>query len=74
MKCLATKHIHKHITATNKISHSPYLTIQWLCPLSLWVGQRHLQIMAPPLPYTILSPRAVGIVLAVVGLLAWGEK
>ncbi len=39
----------------------PYLTLQRLC-----------QIMVPSLPYAILSPRAVGIALAVVGLLAWG--
>jgi hypothetical protein len=42
--------------------------------LSPWVNQRHQQIMVPPLPDTIRRPRAVGLVLAVVGLLAWGGK
>ena len=42
--------------------------------LSPWVEQWHHQIMAPPLPNTIRRPRAVGLALAVVGLLAWGDK
>ena len=42
--------------------------------LSPWVEQWHHQIMAPPLPDTILRRRAVGLVLAVVGLLAWGGE
>ena len=40
--------------------------------LSPWVEQWHHQIMAPPLPDTIRRPQAVGLALAVVGLLAWG--
>jgi hypothetical protein len=40
--------------------------------LSPWVEQWHHQIMAPPLPDTIHRPRSAGLVLAVVGLLAWG--
>ena len=40
--------------------------------LSPWVEQRHHQIMVPLLPYTIRMPRAIGLVLAVVGLLSWG--
>ena len=42
--------------------------------LSPWVEQWHHQIMAPPLPDTIRRPRAVGLALAVVGLLAWGGE
>ena len=42
--------------------------------LSPWVEQWHHQIMAPPLPDTIHRPRAVGLALAVIGLLAWGGK
>jgi hypothetical protein len=36
--------------------------------------QWHHQIMAPPLPDTIRRRQAVGLALAVVGLLAWGGK
>jgi hypothetical protein len=42
--------------------------------LSPWVEQRHHQIMAPPLPNAILRLQAIGLALAVVGLLAWGGK
>ena len=42
--------------------------------LSPWVEQWHHQIMAPPLPDTIRRRRAVGLALAVVGLLAWGGE
>jgi hypothetical protein len=42
--------------------------------LSLWVEQLHQQIMVPPLPDTIRRPQAIGLALAVVGLLAWGGK
>jgi hypothetical protein len=42
--------------------------------LSPWVEQRHHKILVPPLPYTICRPRAVGLVLAVIGFLAWGGK
>jgi hypothetical protein len=30
--------------------------------------------MAPPLLYSICRPQAIGLALAVVGLLAWGGK
>ena len=43
-----------------------------LCPLSPWVGQRCDQIMAPPLPIAMRRRRAIGVALAVVGLLVWG--
>jgi hypothetical protein len=42
--------------------------------LSPWVEQQHHQIMSPPLPYTIRKPGADGLVLAVVGLHAWGGE
>ena len=42
--------------------------------LSPWVEQWHHQIMVPPLPKTIRRPQAIGLVLAVVGLLAWGGE
>jgi hypothetical protein len=42
--------------------------------LSPWLEQRHDQIMAPLLPNAIRRPRAIGLALAVVGLLAWGGE
>ncbi len=45
-----------------------------LLSLSHWIEQRQHQIMSPPLPNTIRRLRAVGLVLAVVGLLAWRGK
>jgi hypothetical protein len=41
--------------------------------LSPWVEQWHQQIMVPLLPDTIRRPRAVGLALAVDGLLALGR-
>ena len=43
-----------------------------LCPLSPWVGQLCQQNMAPPLPIAMRRRRAIGVALAVVGLLVWG--
>ena len=43
-----------------------------LCPLSPWVGQLCQQNMAPPLPIAMWRRRAIGVALAVVGLLVWG--
>ncbi len=45
-----------------------------LPPISPWVEQWHHQIMVPPLPNTMRRPGAIGVALAVVGLLAWGGK
>jgi hypothetical protein len=42
--------------------------------LSPWVEQQLHQIMAPPLPNAIRRPQAVGLALAVIGLLAWGGE
>jgi hypothetical protein len=58
---------HKHAT-TKETSRSPYP--QWCCPLSL-----HGRAVAPPTRGAASNaesrPRAVGVVLAVVGLLSW---
>ncbi len=43
-----------------------------LCPLSPWVGQLCQKIMAPPLPIAMWRRRAIGVALAVVGLLVLG--
>ncbi len=45
-----------------------------LPPLYPWVEQWHHQIMAPPLPNAMRRPQAIGVALAVVGLLAWGGE
>ncbi len=45
-----------------------------LSSLSPWVEQWCHQIKAPRLPNAIRRLRAVGLALAVVGLLAWGGK
>jgi hypothetical protein len=45
-----------------------------LPPLSPWVEQWRHQIMALPLPNTMRILQAVGVVLAVVGLLALGDE
>ncbi len=42
--------------------------------LSPWVEQWRHQIMALPLPDTMRRPQAIGVALAVIGLLAWGGK
>ncbi len=45
-----------------------------LPPLSPWLVQWRHQIMVPLLPNAMRRLQAVGVVLAVVGLLAWGGK
>ncbi len=45
-----------------------------LPPLSPWIEQWHHQIMAPPLPNATRRLQAIGVALAVVGLLAWGGE
>jgi hypothetical protein len=64
-------------TTTHNNQHElpppPYLPAA-LPSLSPWVEQWHHQIMAPPLPNMICRPQAIGLVLAVAGLLAWGEE
>jgi hypothetical protein len=41
-------------------------------PLPPWVGQQRPQLLAPILSTVIQRPRAVGVALAVIGLLVWG--
>jgi hypothetical protein len=43
-------------------------------PLPPWVGQRHHQIMVPPLPIGLRKVRAVGLGGATVGSLVWGAN
>jgi hypothetical protein len=47
---------------------------QRICPLPSWEGQRHLQIMVPPLLIGSRKARAVGFDSAMVGLPVWGAK
>jgi hypothetical protein len=62
-----------HSSTTNKMSLAtlPQAALPSLYP---WVEQRRRQIMAPPLPNAIRRPRAAGLALALVGLLAWGGE
>ena len=71
----STKHKHKknshtQHTHTHDEPLRPYP--ERLCPLSPWVGQLCQQNMAPPLPIAMWRRRAIGVALAVVGLLVWG--
>jgi hypothetical protein len=43
-------------------------------PLPLWVGQRHHQIMVPPLPIGLGKARFIGLGRAAVGSLVWGAN
>ena len=43
-------------------------------PLSPWVGQRHHQIMVPPLPIGLGKAHAFGLGGAAVGYLVWGAN
>ena len=65
---------HNHTTHNNQHEPQPPYPPAALPSLSPWVEQWHHQIMAPPLPDTIRRRRAVGLALAVVGLLAWGGE
>jgi hypothetical protein len=49
-------------------------TLQWLCPLSPWIGQRCPQIIAPLLPMCPLQAPSAGSRLAMAGSLVWGNK
>ena len=64
----------QHKTHNNQHEPLPPYPPAALPSLFPWVEQWHHQIMAPPLPDTIRRRRAVGLALAVVGLLAWGGK
>ena len=65
---------HNHTTHNNQHEPQPPYPPAALPSLSPWVEQWHHQIMAPPLPDTIRRRRAVGLALAVVGLIAWGGE
>jgi hypothetical protein len=69
----STKHKQKKLSHTQHTHDEPLPPYpKWLCPPSPWVGQLCPKIGAPPLPIAMWRPRAIGVVLAVVGLLVWG--
>ena len=39
-----------------------------------WLGQRHHQLMVPPLPIGLRKARAIGLGNATVGSLVWGAN
>jgi len=41
-------------------------------PLPPWIGQRHHQVMVPPLPIGLGKAHAIGLGGAAVGCLVWG--
>ena len=43
-------------------------------PLSPWLGQRHNQLMVPPLYIGLRKARAIGLGSAAVGSLVWGTN
>jgi hypothetical protein len=61
-------------THNNQHELSPPYPPAALPSLSPWVEQWHHQIMVPPLSDTIRRPQAIGLALAVVGVLAWGGE
>ena len=65
---------HNHTTHNNQHEQQPPYPPAALLSLSPWVEQWHHQIMVSPLPDTIRRRQAVGLALAVVGLLAWGGE
>ncbi len=71
----STKHksLHTQTQQPTRWAVPPYPPVA-LPPLSPWVEQWHHQIMVPLLPNAMRRPQAVGVALAVVGLLAWGGK
>jgi hypothetical protein len=74
VKSTRAQHKHNHTTHYNQHELQPPYPPAALPSLSPWVEQWHHQIMASPLPDTIRRRRAVGLALAVVGLLAWGGE
>jgi hypothetical protein len=67
-----TSHNTTQHTTTNISRCHP--TLQQLCPLSPWIGQRHPQIIAPSLPMGPLQAPSAGFALAMAGSLVWGNK
>jgi hypothetical protein len=64
---------HTHTQQPTRWAVPPYPPAA-LPPLTPWVEQWRHQIMAPPLPNAMRRPWAIGVALAVVGLLAWGGE
>ncbi len=64
---------HNTHNRTTKMDHCRP-TLQRLCPLSPWVGQRHQQLMAPPLPMGPCKACTIGLGSAAVGSPVWGTK
>ena len=58
---------------TTNMSHAN-LPSTGLKPLPPWVGQRHHQIMVPPLPIGLRKASAVRLCRAAVGSLVWGTN
>jgi hypothetical protein len=56
------------------MSHATVTSSGFAPSLSPWVEQWRHQIMAPLLPNAMRRPQAIGVALAVIGLLAWGGK
>ena len=71
--CKQTQHT-KHNTHNNNKMSRCRPTLQRLCPLSSWVGQRWPQIMVPWLPMSRHQALGVRIPLAAIGSLVWANK
>ncbi len=70
-KLETTSHNTTQHTTTNMSRYHPNL--QWLCPISPWIRQRHPQIIAPSLPMSLLQAPSTGFALATAGFLVWGN-
>ncbi len=71
----STKHKTQHTQTQQPTRWAvPPYPLAALPPLSPWVEQWCHQIMVPPLPNAMCRLRAIGVALAVVGLLGWGSK
>jgi hypothetical protein len=55
------------------MSHATLLSIDF-SSLPPWLGQRHHQLMVPPLPIGLRKARAIGLGSAAVGSLVWGAN
>jgi hypothetical protein len=66
-------HNPQQTTHKTKMDHC-HPTLQQLCPLSPWVGQRHQQLMALLLPMGSCKARAIGLGGAAVGSPVWSAN
>jgi hypothetical protein len=55
------------------MSHATLLSIDF-SSLPPWLGQRHHQLMVPPLPIGLRKAHAIGLGSAAVGSLVWGAN